>query len=52
MASYFAFAFTTKKVSDLFYFTVTLLDGSGDQITFPFDKTKVPTLSFKIQIIK
>ena len=52
MASYFAFAFTTKKVSDLFYITVTLLDSSVDKITFPFDKTKVPTLSFKIQIIK
>ena len=38
------FAFTTKNVSDLFSFTVTLLDGSGNKITFPANKTKVPTI--------
>ena len=43
-ASHFAFAFTTKNVSDLFNFTMTLLDGSDNKITFPFNKTKVPTL--------
>ena len=51
-ASHFAFAFTTKNMSNLFNFTVTLLDGSGNKITFPSDETKVPTLSFKILIIK
>ena len=51
-ASYFAFVFTTKNMSYLFSFTVTLLDGSGNKTTFPSDETKVPTLSFKIQIIK
>ena len=51
-ASYFAFAFTTKNVSGLFSFTTTLLDGSGNKIIFPSNETKVPTLSFKIQIVK
>ena len=50
--SYFAFAFTTKNVSDLFNFTITLLDGSGSVITFPSNETIAPTLSFKIQIVK
>ena len=39
-ASYFAFAFTTKNMSDLFSFTLTLLDGSGNKITFPLRKQK------------
>ena len=33
-ASYFAFAFTTKTISDLFNFTITLLDRTGNEITF------------------
>ena len=51
-AFHFVFAFTTKNVSDLFNFTITLLDGTGNIITFPSNKTKVPTLSFTIQIVK
>ena len=34
-SSHFNFAFTTKNLSDLFNFTFTLLDGSGNKITFP-----------------
>ena len=49
-ASRSAFAFTTKSVSDLSNFT--LLDELGNVITFPSIETKVPTLSFKIQIMK
>ena len=49
--SHFAFAFTTKNVSNLFNFTINLLDGLGDKITFHYNETKVPTLSFKIQIV-
>ena len=49
--SHFAFTFTTKNVSDLLNFTITLLDGSSNKITFPSNKTKIPTLSFKIQIV-
>ena len=51
-ASHFAFAFTTKNVSDLFNVTIILLDRSGNKITFPSNDIKVPTLSFKIQIVK
>ena len=50
--SHFGFAFITKNVSDLFNFTITLLDGSGNKITFPSSKTKVSTAGFKIQIVK
>ena len=51
-SSHFSFAFTTKIVSDLFNFTVTLLDGSGNKITFPSNETKVPTIAFKVKIVK
>ena len=50
--SQYAFAFTTKNVSDLFNFTVMLLDGGSNKMTFPSSKTKVPILGFKIQIFK
>ena len=51
-AFYFAFALTAKNVFDLFNFKITLLDRSSNNITFPPNKTKVPTLRFKIQIAK
>ena len=51
-ASHFAFAFITKNVSDLFNFTITLLDRSGNKITFLSNDIKVPILSFKIQIME
>ena len=35
------FAFTTKNVSDLFNFTITLLNSDGNEITFPSDETQV-----------
>ena len=38
------FAFITKNVSDLFNFTMTLLDGKGNKITFPSNETKVPVI--------
>ena len=50
--SHFGFVFITKNVSNLFNFTITLLDGSGSKMTFPSNKTKVPTIGFKIQIVK
>ena len=51
-SSHFGFAFITKNVSNLFNFTITLLDRSGNKITFPSNKTKVSTIGFKIQIVK
>ena len=47
-SSHFGFAFTTKNVSNLFNFTIALLDRSGNKITFPSNKTKVSTIGFKI----
>ena len=46
----FCFCIYYKKRKWSFNFTVTLVHGSGNKITFPSTKTKVPTLSFKIQI--
>ena len=51
-AFHFVLAFTAKNESDLLNFTITLLDGSSNNITFRSSKTKAPTLSFKIQIAK
>ena len=38
--SHFAFAFLTRNVSDLLRFTITLLDGNGEKITFPKEEKK------------
>ena len=51
-SSHYGFALTTKDVSNLFDFTITLLDGNGNKITFPSKEIKVPLIGFKIQIIK
>ena len=51
-SSHFGFAFTTKTVFDLFNFTVTLLDGNNNKITFLSNETKVSIIGFKIQIVK
>ena len=50
--AHFAFPFTTKNISDLLNFSVTLVDGSGQNIKFPSDEKKLPIINFKIQIIK
>ena len=47
-----AFAFTTKNISDLLNFSVTLVDGSNNIIKFPSIEKKLPIINFKIQIIK
>ena len=51
-SSHYGFAFITKNVSDLFNFTVTLLDGKDNKIAFPSNETKVPVIEFNIQIVK
>ena len=51
-SSHQGFVFITKNVSDLFNFTITLLDGKGNKTTFPSNKMKVPVIGFKIQIVK
>ena len=51
-SSHYAFVFSTKNILNLYNFTITLLDGTGNKITFPSSETKVPMLGFKIQIIK
>ena len=51
-SSHIAFAFITKNISDLLNFSVTLIDGSGQDIKFPSGEEKLPILNFKIQTIK
>ena len=51
-SSHFAFAFTTRNISDLLNFTVILLDGDGKEIKFPANEKKLPIINFQIQIIK
>ena len=50
--NHFAFPFTTKNISDLLNFSVTLVDGSNNIIKFPSSEKKLPIINFKIQIIK
>ena len=50
--NHLAFAFTTKNISDLLNFPVTLVDGSNNIIKFPATEKKLPIINFKIQIIK
>ena len=51
-SSHFAFAFTTRQISDLLNFTVILLDGNGKEIKFPANEKKLPIINFQIQIVK
>ena len=51
-SDHLAFSFITKNIVDLLQFSVTLLDGSGKEIVFPKNETKLPIISFTIQIIK
>ena len=50
--SHIAFSFTTKSISDLLNFLVTLVAGNGEIIKFPSTEKKIPIINFKIQIIK
>ena len=50
--SHLAFAFTTRNLSDLLSFTVTLLDSDGKEIKFPKDEKKYATIGYRIEIIK
>ena len=51
-SSHLAFAFTTRNLSDLLIFTVTLLDSNGKEIKFPQDEKKILTIGYRIEIIK
>ena len=51
-SSHFAFAVTTKIISNLLNFTVVLLDGNGKEIKFPANEKKLLIINFQIQIVK
>ena len=50
--NHLAFTLTTKNISDLLNFSVTLVDGSNNIIKFTATEKKLPIINFKIQIIK
>ena len=50
--SHLAFAFTTRNLSDLLSFTVTSLGSVGKEIKFPQDERNIPTIGYRIEIIK
>ena len=49
-SSYFAFALTTRNISNLLNFTVILLDGNLKEIKCPANEKKLPIINFQIQI--
>ena len=51
-SNHLAFLFITRNIADLLQFSVTLLDGSGKEIAFAKNETKLPIISFSIQILK
>ena len=50
--NHFSFAFTTRNLSDILKFSVTLVDGESKPIKFKDGEDKIPLLTFDIQIIK
>ena len=50
--NHFAFAFTTKNLSDLLNFSITLVDGKKNIIKFPDGDDKLTLINFQIQILK
>ena len=50
-SSHFAFAFTTRNISDLLNFTVILPDGNGKEIKFPANEKKLMIINFQSQIV-
>ena len=50
--NHFAFTFTTKNLSDLLNFSITLVDGKKNIIKFPDGDDKLTLINFQIQILK
>ena len=50
--SHLAFSFTTRNLSDLLSFSVTLLDSDEKEINFLKMKKKNSTIGYRIEIIK
>ena len=51
-SSHFAFAFTTRNISDLLNFTVILLESNSKETKFPENEKKLLIINFQIQIVK
>ena len=52
LAKHFAFVFETVNLSNLLTFQLRLLENKAKPIKFPQNETKIPTLTFSVQVIK
>ena len=50
--NHFSFAFTTRNLSDILKFSLTLVDGENKPIKFKDGEDKIPLVTLEIQIIK
>ena len=50
--NHFSFAFTTRNLSDILKFSLTLVDGENKPIKFKDGEDKIPLVTFEIQVIK
>ena len=51
-SNHLSLVFETRNLSDIFKFSITLVDGEGIPIKFKDGEDKVPIINFDIQIIK
>ena len=52
LAKHFVFVFETVNLSNLLTFQLRLLENKAKPIKFPQNETKIPTLTFSVQVIK
>ena len=52
LAKHFAFVFETVNLSNLLTFQLRLLENKAKPIKYPQNETKIPTLTFSIQVVK
>ena len=50
--NHFSFAFTTRNLSDILKFSLTLVDGENKPIKFKDGEDKIPLVTLEIQVIK
>ena len=51
-SKHFAFNFTTRNISDILRFTITLVDGTKKLIKFKDGEENIPIINFDIEILK
>ena len=51
-SSHFSLTFTTRNLSDILKFTITLVDGAGKVIKFKEGEKNIPIINFDIEILQ